>query len=479
MISLHECKKENIIDHIKEHPTHRRAVVLYQPEKPFERIEENMKKKSIFITTVLFVVISMILAACGTTPAESTEATTTDSEPPATEPVTLTMWHNWGPDDAKFTAFRSILDDFMAANPDVIIADEVYVDADIPLKVETAVTAGEEPDLVLTGGIGSAFDWIKNGVAVSVNDYLTEWGLADKFLDSAISQYSTADGTIIAFPLEGFTWPIWYNTKVFESVGLGIPKTTDELIAAAAALRAAGKDGPVIASGADDMGGKLFELILQSAMTDAESKASLGGGDWTIPAAIKGVETFVALRDAGVFVDGVEGVDYGGAEARFGEGTVGMCHYGAWAFADPAMEPVVADVQLGGFPIPAGSPHQNPVYFKAFSAKGVFITPNGQTKIDAVEKFIKFLYQPEMIARLVESAGMNPPLKDVPVDESKLHPLFAQTLTMQADVVFISDTYRPGAVAGDFARITQEAFGPGMTAEQILAELTAAYEAIK
>ncbi len=132
------------------------------------------------------------------------------------------------------------------------------------------------------------------------------------------------------------------------------------MIAAAQALRAAGKDGPVVASGADGMGGKLFELILQSAMTDAEAKASLGGGDWTIPTAIKGVETFVALRDAGVFVDGVEGIDYGGAEARFGEGEVAMCHYGAWAFADAAMEPVAADVQLGGFPIPAGSPHSSP-----------------------------------------------------------------------------------------------------------------------
>ncbi len=88
----------------------------------------------------------------------------------------------------------------MAANPDITLVDEVYVDADIPLKVETAVTANQEPELVFTGGIGNAFTWVKSGVAVAVNDYLTEWGLADKFLDSAISQYSTADGTIIAFP---------------------------------------------------------------------------------------------------------------------------------------------------------------------------------------------------------------------------------------------------------------------------------------
>jgi multiple sugar transport system substrate-binding protein len=446
-----------------------------------------MNKKMISMAISMLVIISLALTACGGTPTTTEPPTTkppttvppTTVPPTTAPPVTLTMWHNWGPDDSKYTAFKSILDDFRAANPDINLVDEVYVDADIPIKLETAATANQEPELVLSGGLGNAFNWVESGVVVAVNDYITEWGLADSLLPSAITQYTATDGSVIAFPLEGFTWPVWYNTKVLESVGLGIPTTTDELIAAAKALRAAGKPGPLVASGADNMGGKLFELIIQSAMTDAEAIAAIGGGDWTVPNAIKGVETFVALRDAGVFVDGVEGIDYGGAEALFGTGTVAMCHYGAWAFADPAMEPVVADVTLGGFPLPAGSPHQLPVYFAAFSAKGIFITPNGQAKIDAVEKLIKFIFQPEMIARLVESAGMSPSIKNVPVDESKLNPLFAQTLTMNAEVVFISDAYKPGAVWPDFDRVTQEAFAPGVTAEQILAKMTAAYAALK
>jgi len=452
-----------------------------------------MNKRRITMTIALLMISSLILSACGgtkatTVPATSAPATSAPAtSAPATaapataapEPVTITIWHNWGPDDAKGPAMKSIISDFNAANPDVIVKDEVYVDADIPLKVETAVTAKQEPELVFSGGIGSAFDWVKNGVAVAVNDYIQQWGLSDKFLESAISQYTDSAGNIIAFPIEGFTWPIWYNTDVFKAAGVDIPMTTDELIADAQKIRAAGYGGPLIASGADDMGGYVFQLILQSAMTDAESKASLGGGDWTIPNAIKGVQTFVQLRDAGVFVDGVEGIDYAGAEAQFGTGKVAMCHYGAWAFADPAMLPLNPVVQLGGIPLPAGSPHKLPVYYKAFSAKGIFITPNGAAKIDAVEKFIKFIFQPEMIARFVEQAGMNPSTNDVTVDQSKLNTLFAQTLNMNAEVVAISDPYMPGAVRTDFARITQEAFTPGTTADKILADLTAAYAALK
>jgi hypothetical protein len=37
----------------------------------------------------------------------------------------------------------------------------------------------------------------------------------------------------------------------------------------------------------------------------------------------------------------------------------------------------------------------------------------------------------------------------------------------------------PPAVGTDFGRVTQEAFAPGTTAEKILADLTAAYAAIK
>jgi multiple sugar transport system substrate-binding protein len=447
-----------------------------------------MNKKTISMLIALLVVTSMVMSACGSPPAPAaTAAPAATSAPAATavpptavpaEPVTLTVWHNWGPDDAKGPAMESIFKDFMAANPDIIIDDQVYVDADIPLKLETASAANQEPDLVFSGGIGSAMDWVKNGVAVPVNDYIKDWGLGDQFLDVAISQYTDSDGNVIAFPIEGFTWPIWYNKAVFKAAGVDIPMTTDELIAAAKAIRAAG-DGPVIASGADDMGGYLFQLILQSAMTDEEAKKCLGEGDWTVPNCIKGVELFVALRDAGVFVDGVEGIDYAGAESQFGSGKIAMSHYGAWAFADPAMEPVVPDVQIGGFPLPAGSPHKLPVYYKAFSAKGIFTTPNGQKKIDAVEKFIKFIFQPEMMGRFVEQAGMNPSTKSVEVDESKLNPLFAQTLDMNADVVAISDGYMPGDVRTDFARITKEAFAPGTTSEKILADLTAAYEAIK
>ena len=145
----------------------------------------------------------MSIAACGgastTAPTAAPHRWFPPSPPPLrpprrttapAEPVTLNIWHHWGPDDAKGPALQSIFKDFMAANPNITIKDSVYVDADIPLKVETASAAKQEPDLVFSVEFGSVFNWADSGIAVPVNDYIKQWGLDGKFKDVALSNYT-------------------------------------------------------------------------------------------------------------------------------------------------------------------------------------------------------------------------------------------------------------------------------------------------
>jgi multiple sugar transport system substrate-binding protein len=314
-------------------------------------------------------------------------------------------------------------------------------------------------------------------VALPVNDYIKQWGLDGKFKDVALGNYTQSDGKIQAFPLEGFTWPIWYNTKVLQAAGVGIPKTTDDLIAMASKVRAAG-DQPVIASGSDGMGMELFTLIVQSTMTDADAAKAFHDGDWTVPSAVAGVKLFTQLRDAKVFADNVEGIDFASGNTEFFSGTVAMSHFGAWSFGD-APKDLVPNITLGGFPLPAGSPHKAPIYYSGYNATGIYVTPNGAAKLDAVQKFIQFFYQPQIIARFVEQAGMTPPLKDVPFDQSKLNPLFVQSLNLPAEVAIQPDLLFPDKVQNDLAKISQEAFTPGTSADKILADMTALWIADK
>ncbi len=173
-----------------------------------------MNKKSILTVTVLLVIVSMVLTACGASQAQATATNPPPTQTPG--PVTLTIWDKWGPDDAKGPALQSVYKDFMAANPNITIKDELYVDADIPLKVETASAAHQEPDLIFVQRTGDPLTWTDSGIALPVNDWIKAWGLDSQFTDVALSNFTQADGKIQAFPLEGYTWPIWYNTAVLK-----------------------------------------------------------------------------------------------------------------------------------------------------------------------------------------------------------------------------------------------------------------------
>jgi hypothetical protein len=76
---------------------------------------------------------------------------------------------------------------------------------------------------------------------------------------------------------------------------------------------------------------------------------------------------------------------------------------------------------------------------------------------------------------------MTPPLKEVTIDKSTLPPLVAAALDLpnKGTAITTLDAIIPPEVTSDVDRVLQEAFAPGTTAEKILADLTAAYAAIK
>jgi ABC-type glycerol-3-phosphate transport system substrate-binding protein len=185
----------------------------------------------------------------------------------------------------------------------------------------------------------------------------------------------------------------------------------------------------------------------------------------------------VELRDAGLFADDSPGLEFSSMNEAFFSGQAAMMHGGSWSFAECPDE-VKQHTIVSGFPLPADSPHQKPILPAGYVGKGIWITRNGSENLDAVEKFIKFFYQPEMIARFVEQAGMTPPLKDVPVDESTLDPLFLQSLQWgdSIELVEVIDLYIPTTLWEPLTKITKEAYLLDTPADKIVSDLDAAWE---
>ncbi|MAU08286.1 MAG: hypothetical protein CL607_00575 [Anaerolineaceae bacterium] len=395
----------------------------------------------------------------------------------AQDSTTISVVTNWGPDDPKGPVLQSIFDDFMAANPDITIDVDVISNDDIPTKLETSYLGGAESDIVMFNLLGPSLSWVEDGLAMPVTEYVEAWGLSDSFLPVALDQW-TLDGEIAAFPLEGFNWPVWYNTTIFEEAGVDIPTTTDELLVAAEAIRAAGYQ-PFAIGGSDWTGVRLFQMVLASGLTQDEVASLFGEGGFSENDHAKAaVETFVELRDAGVFADSVEGLEFNTMNELFFSGEAAMMHGGAWSYGE-IPEEVMDSVVLGGFPMLPDSPSAAPAWWSGFGAKGIWITRNGLEKLDAIEQLITFIYQPDMVGRFVEQAGMVPPIAGVEVDADLLNPLFVQSLSLAesdaATFVPLTELYIPGQVLPSLDSISTDIYIPGTTAEDFLAEMDSIY----
>ncbi|MGX5682760.1 ABC transporter substrate-binding protein [Schumannella luteola] len=372
--------------------------------------------------------------------------------------------------------FQSVIDDFTEESG--ITVNVEFGGEEVPLVFETSVAANKQADLVNINPVANPLSWIDNGIVVPVDQYLDEWGLTDRLLPAALAEWTRdSDGQVQGFPFEGYQWPVWFNTALFDQAGVDIPTTTDELIDAAAALRAAGIQ-PFAIGGNDWSGQKLLLQIAQSYLTPDEAKEVFTNGGWcSTPAALKGLELFVELRDAGVFIDDAGGLEASSMSAAFYTGQAAMMSAGSWEMAN-VEEPLAPNVLFGGFPVPADGEYDMPTAYQG-TANGYWISTKGVEKIDLIRQFIEYLYSPEVAARYVNEAQVITALETDPaLLDSDINPLLAQiTSELPATVEYAvhPDKYIPGTLTEQFIRQTALAFQPGTTADAACAALDSVY----
>jgi multiple sugar transport system substrate-binding protein len=347
---------------------------------------------------------------------------------------------------------------------------------------ETSLLAGEEADVLLVGLLEKQLDWAINGAVVPVNDYAKDWGIDKQIPSDALSEWTDADGNLRAFPYSGFTWPWWYNMALLEKVGVTeVPTTSAGLIELSGKLRAAGI-GPVVVGGIDWSGQKLMLQFLQSHLTNDEAKKVFAEGNTCKnPGAMKGLESFVELRDAGVFVDGVEGYTADQAQSAYLDGQAAIAPLGSWAYS-AASEDIAATTVLSGMPSPAGSAFDRPIAYRGSTSAGWWISPNGDKKIDKVQKLITYMYGDDVLKAILDEGGVIP-VADFGGDTSGVtSPLLKQSLTEfpeRVDFPVMPDIFVPADVSNPMYRASSIAYTPGNDASVICGAIDEIYAAAK
>ena len=291
---------------------------------------------------------------------------------------------------------------FEKAHPDVKVNYTYYnYSPEYITALKAAAASGSLPDVI---GLqpGSLTQQYRDNL-MAVNDLaVKEWGAdwADKVFPVNRKQMlmgnPPGDKNYYIVPQESQVLCVWYNRKLFEKLGIEVPKTYDDLKAATKKLTDSGNI-PMFQGAADGWQNENVFLMLANQFSPGlVDKAQAGQAPWTSPELLEAIKAWKGLFDDGVFQQGALGAHaYPTGAQLFAQGKVGMMALGSWWMQESKFPPPLSEFvqNMDGFdffylpPIKSGNAASPPV---GGIDIGYGLTKNG-TKNEAAWTFLASL----------------------------------------------------------------------------------------
>ncbi|POQ98392.1 sugar ABC transporter substrate-binding protein [Alkalispirochaeta sphaeroplastigenens] len=217
--------------------------------------------------------------------------------------------------------------------------------------LRSRATAGDPPAAVQMLGM-DIIDWAELGLLANMNEIARAEGW-DEVVPDAIKGFSKYDGNWIAAPVNvhSTNW-VWANRSIMDELGLDIPTTWDEYIAAMDAAEAAGYVG-LAHGGQAWQDGTVFEAVLASTGGPEFYKRAMIDLDDAALRSDTILKTFQRMEQLAGYLDpNFSGRDWNLASAMVIEGQALFQMMGDWAkgeFLNAGLEP---GVDFEGFRTP-------------------------------------------------------------------------------------------------------------------------------
>ena len=305
-------------------------------------------KRTLFIA--LFVVLALVLAACGgdstDTTAGDTGDTTADGGDTGGEEVTLRVLAHQNP------AFVTYMEDFnkrfQDANPGVTVEMTVVGQGDMASAINTRTSANDVDVIDFCAGPCSAFS---NGIQDYMGENygekpvwqqlieagllmdLTDEPFVANFDETAVADAGTFNDRVYAVPMGRVTYSgMFVNETLLADVGVTTPTTWSELVSVCEAvidsgnecMTVGGGDGWPIFVGASGLLGSIFPD--QAALAEG-----LWAGEitWNEGKGLEAIEKFQVFA-TDMLEQGVTGLGHDEATARYAGGDVAFMPTGMW-----------------------------------------------------------------------------------------------------------------------------------------------------
>jgi raffinose/stachyose/melibiose transport system substrate-binding protein len=285
--------------------------------------------------------------------------------------------------------------------------------------LQTQLRSAEGPDVFNWGsgpGIGGAL--AEAGLLYDLTAAYEEngWEVYD-FAKERV----TYDGKVYGIPGEMETVGLYYNTGIFEDLGIEPPQTLDDVRAVSTTIREAGLIPMAFGDQEGWPGSHLLSMALSSAVGADGMEALLSGEQsWDSPPVIDALRFWVEANQNGWLPESPTSVDYDTMTSLYISGEAAMIPTGSWFINDLAID---ADFESAYIPFPA--PDGEGVFAGGLGS-GPFVSANTDNPEGAIQ-LLDFLASEEHGQWTVENLQTIPPR---PVDTAGLDvdPLLAQVL---------------------------------------------------
>lgn len=309
----------------------------------------------------------------------------------------------------------AIVEAFENENPDITVTISGEAVAEHLQKLSVAAQSDTLPDIFWVYK-STAEEMQKAGKLLDLAPVLDELSLTDSFPASTIENFSTGD-TLYGVPYQGLLTGLWVNKKILADNGVDMPKSFDDLLAAAEKLNAAGIT--TISNGANQSAFSVWSFLTmldRFGYGDIVSGLLDGSESYTNDDFLRLYEHIDQLRLAGAFASNVSTQTYQQAVDQFTSGNAAMLDAGVWASSAIQDSSVASDIDFWQGPQFSDGVGEQNIIMNVASAPFAVSKKVGDDadKLAAVKKFLAFYYSDKAQQILVDNG--QPPVTTYQAD---------------------------------------------------------------